>query len=293
MTLLQLYYFQKLAHVLKYTQTAQELHISQPSLSYAISELEKEMGVLLFRRVNRKIELTVYGRAFLPYVNQVLSLLEQGCDRLKQLSGSKQIVRLGYFHSVSASFVPNLVESFYKYDRDHNIQFRFVEGPSYDIFCQLQNGELDLAFCLHRADWAEAVPILQQSLYLAVPKGHILSKRSSAAADDFLKEPMIMLEQASSLRSQMDHICERHGIVPKVVFEVKECNAALQYVGLKFGVAVLPKVPATESERVVLIPIVDKENEFVRTIYLSWDKSKALSAAAESVRDFILKSCNK
>ena len=116
---------------------------------------------------------------------------------------------------------------------------------------------------------------------------------SSAAADDFLKEPMIMLEQASSLRSQMDHICERHGIVPKVVFEVKECNAALQYVGLKFGVAVLPKVPATESERVVLIPIVDKENEFVRTIYLSWDKSKALSAAAESVRDFILKSCNK
>ena len=61
MTLLQLQYFQVLARVLHYTRAAEELHISQPSLSYSISELEKELGVKLFEKENRKISLSDYG----------------------------------------------------------------------------------------------------------------------------------------------------------------------------------------------------------------------------------------
>jgi len=59
MTLLQLQYFKTLAKVPHYTQAAKELHIAQPSLSYSISELEKELGVKLFSKENRKIQLTV------------------------------------------------------------------------------------------------------------------------------------------------------------------------------------------------------------------------------------------
>ena len=61
MTLLQLQYFETLARVLHYTRAAEELHIAQPSLSYSIGELEKELGVKLFEKESRKIHLTEYG----------------------------------------------------------------------------------------------------------------------------------------------------------------------------------------------------------------------------------------
>ena len=80
MTLLQLHYFQTLSQTLHYTRAAELLHISQPSLSYAISELEKELGVKLFEKKKKQIDLTVYGQQFLPYVERALDLLKEGAD---------------------------------------------------------------------------------------------------------------------------------------------------------------------------------------------------------------------
>lgn len=80
MTLLQLQYFETLARVLHYTHAAEELHIAQPSLSYSINELEKELGVKLFEKQNRKICLTDYGERFLPYVQKSLMLMEEGTN---------------------------------------------------------------------------------------------------------------------------------------------------------------------------------------------------------------------
>lgn len=98
MTLLQLQYFQTLAHVLHYTQAAAELHIAQPSLSYSIKELEKELGVKLFEKDSRHIKLTIYGEQFLPYAERILSMLDEGVNVLHQMAGSaQQIIRLGYF----------------------------------------------------------------------------------------------------------------------------------------------------------------------------------------------------
>lgn len=88
MTLLQLQYFETLARVLHYTHAAEELHIAQPSLSYSINELEKELGVKLFEKQNRKICLTDYGERFLPYVQKSLMLMEEGTNTLKQMAGT-------------------------------------------------------------------------------------------------------------------------------------------------------------------------------------------------------------
>lgn len=290
MTILQLQYFQTLARVLHYTRAAEELHISQPSLSYSISELEKELGVKLFQKEGRKVEMTIYGQQFLYYAEKALALLQEGSALLKHLSAAfPQVVRLGYFHSISASFIPALVENFYAEKGADSVRFQFAEGPSYDIFEQVRTGELDLAFSLHRADWAESVSVMRQPLYLAVPSGHPLAERHSVTFEDFASEPQIMLEPSSSLRAQIGRVFSQRGTIPHIVFEVRECNAALQYVGLRFGVAVLPHVPAMESEKVAILPISDQDREFVRTIYLSWSRTRPLSPAAAEIRDFIVK----
>lgn len=284
----QLQYFKVLSRVLHYTRAAEELHIAQPSLSYAISELEKELGVKLFQKENRKISLTIYGEQFLPYVERALSLLEEGTEVLSQLAGLKpQLVHLGYFQSISASLIPAMMEAFYLSPDNQGIRIQFTEGPSYDVFSLLGAGKLDMTFGMHRADWAESVVIMRQPLYLVVPSGHRLAGLSSVSFDDFAREKQVMLDKPSGLRQQLDRLYSQRHVIPDVVFEVRECNTALQYVALRFGVSVLPQIPAMDSDKVCVIPISDQDKEFVRTVYFSWSRTRPLSPAARRVRDFI------
>ena len=118
MTLLQLQYFKTLARVLHYTHAAAELHIAQPSLSYSIKELEKELGVKLFEKDSRHVRLTGYGEQFLPYAEQALAMIDEGVGVLRQMAGSaQQIVRLGYFHSISASLIPSVMMGIYNQEK--------------------------------------------------------------------------------------------------------------------------------------------------------------------------------
>ena len=287
-TLLQLQYFKTLARVLHYTRAAAELHIAQPSLSYSIKELEKELGVKLFEKDSRHIRLTIYGEQFLPYAEQALAMLDEGVGVLRQMSNSaQQIVRLGYFHSISASLIPAAMMGIYGQEKNRSVRFQFTEAPSFDLFQMLKRGEIDLAFCLHQDEELESVTIMRQPLYLAVPEHHPLAKRESVCFEDFAREPIVMLDKPSSLRTQLDQVYAQHGLAPNVVFEVRECNAALQYVALRFGVSVLPQVPAMENEKVVVIPVSDSGASFVRTVYFSWMKRRPLSPAARRVRDYI------
>lgn len=289
MTLLQLRYFKTLSQTLHYTRAAEMLHISQPSLSYAINELEKELGVKLFLKERKQISLTAYGEQFLPFVEKSLSLLQEGTDLLRQMAtNAPQIVRLGYFHSVSASFIPALVEGFYREEETKNIRFQFTESPSYDVPKSIQNGTLDLGFSVHRVDWAESVEVARQPLYLAVPANHNLARRKYVSFKDFANEPLIMLEKGSNLRANLEQVYSRRGVIPNVVFEVRECNAALQYVGLEFGVSVLPQVPAMDTDKVEILPISDQDKEFVRTVYLLYHKTNPMPPAVRRVRDYIV-----
>lgn len=96
MNLNHLYYFKTLARVEHYTRVAQELSITQPSLSHAISCLEDELGTYLFEKQGRRVVLTKYGKIFLQYVTNSLDMLEVGIKRTKAMtSESSGIIDLG------------------------------------------------------------------------------------------------------------------------------------------------------------------------------------------------------
>ncbi len=291
MTLSQLQYFQTLAHVLHYTRAAEALHIAQPSLSYSIRELEKELGVKLFVKEDRRVSLTMYGEQFLPYVETALATLSDGTQAVRQLTdASYQLVKLGYFHSISATFIPQVVEALYGMEENKKLRFQFSEATSADTLNLLKSGNLDLAFCMHRDEWVESVPVMQQQLYLVVPRDHPLATRKTVSFADFADEPMAMLDQASSLHTTVDRIFLHYGNkqVPNAMFVVHECNAALQYVSLGFCVSILPKVPAMDNGKVVALSISDPDNEFSRTVYFSWMKNRPLSPAVKRVRNFVV-----
>lgn len=288
MTLLQLRYFETLARVLHYTRASQELNISQPSLSYAMNELEFELGVKLFSKDNRRISLTVYGERFLPYVRQALATVDEGVALVQQMSSAApQTVRMGYVQSLSSSLVPAIIQDIHEKNINENMSFQFTEDTSSAIFEMLKNNEIDMAFCMHRDAWAESVPVMRQPLYLAVSVNHPLAESSAVSLDDFIREPLVMLDKRNSLRSQFDQILEQRSIIPHIAFEVHSCNTALQYVALNFGVSVLPHVPAMDDERISVIPIFDEDREISRTVYLSWSKNCPLSLEAHRVISYI------
>lgn len=288
MTLLQLQYFVTLSRVLHYTRAAEELHISQPSLSYEISELEKSLGVKLFQRKSRSITLSAYGKAFLPYAEQSLALLEEGAERLNRLTAqTAKTVRLGYFHSIATSFVPALVDGFYSRSGMGDVRFQFTECSSHEVLTGIRTGEIEIGFSLHQADWADSTPVIRQPLYLAVPASHPLAERKAITFADFAHEPQVMLEADSNLRLFMDKLFAKKGILPNVAFEVRECNAALQYVSLGYGVSVLPPVPAMHSDKVRTLPISDDSDEFARAIYLTVHRTRPLSPTAQKLYDYI------
>ena len=289
MTLLQLQYFVALSETLHYTRASEKLHISQPSLSYAINELEKELGVKLFQKEKRAVFLTDYGQRFLPYVKSSLESLENGTHVVRRMAESApQIVRFGYFHSVSVPLVPSIVDGFIRDNPSELIQFQFSEMPSSEVMRCIHDGALDFGISADRADWAESVAILKQPLYLAVPSDHPLADRKSVSLDEFSKESHILIERGTNIRANIDQLFSRHNITPHIAFEVRECNSAIQYVSLGFGVSIMSWVPAMESNRVRVLPIAEHDKELVRTVYLTYHKTRTISPEAKKVCDYII-----
>ena len=289
MTLAQLQYFKTLAHVLHYTRAAEALHIAQPSLSYSINELEKELGVKLFTKEDRKILLTMYGEQFLPYVETALATLSDGTQALQQMAGSSyQIVRLGYFLSIASSLIPSMMDGLYRSEENQRLRFQFSEAGSPDLLNELKKGNLDLAFCMHQDDTIASVPVLEQPLYLVVPIDHPFAKREAVSLEDFAQEPIAMLDKTSSLRSRVDALYAESGLTPNTIFVVRECHAAMQYVALRLCVSILPQLPAMDAEKVKAIPIVWNGGTLSRTVFFSWEKNRTLPPAVRRVRNYIV-----
>ena len=96
MNLFYLRYFVTLAHVKHYTKAAEQLCITQPSLSHAIAQMEKELGVPLFEKNGRNTMLTPFGREFLSCAEHTLSTLDDGIASLQRSARGSGLIRLGF-----------------------------------------------------------------------------------------------------------------------------------------------------------------------------------------------------
>ena len=139
MNLSHLYYFRKLAEVQHYTHAAEQLFITQPTLSNAVSQLEKELGIALFEREGRNVRLTKQGKEFNEYVTQALNLIDKGVDIAHEHAGSLSAsFDLGVVYTIQADYLPSLMRAFQlKYGQNTRISInQGLSGPLIeDIQC--------------------------------------------------------------------------------------------------------------------------------------------------------------
>jgi DNA-binding transcriptional LysR family regulator len=291
MTLQQLKCLLVMSEVLHFTKAANQLYISQPSLSYAISELEKELGVPLFERRGNNTFMTKYCESFLPYVKQIFSTLHDGKTHLSEIfDASTGTVNLGYIYSVSFDFVPRMLENFYADQGNSRITFEFVQGLHSVLIEKLKAGSLDLLLSANPHEKAiTGIPLFKQELFVVVPESHRLASKKDVSLSNIKDEPLVTLNKTSDIRN---HIIRRFDVIgakPIIAGEVAECIGMSALVKANLGIAITPLSPTFEGGNLKILRFCEDERDAMcRDIHLLWLKDHRFEPSAKRFRDFII-----
>ena len=149
MNLYHLRYFSTLAHIEHYTKAADILAITQPSLSYAISTLEEELGVKLFEKNGRNVPLPKYGKVFLKDVEEVLNRLDSSVNSLKLAGKGEGCIDVAFLRTLGIDFLPKIMRGFLAENPAKKIDFNLYcdKVLTSDILNGLKEKKYDLGFC--------------------------------------------------------------------------------------------------------------------------------------------------
>lgn len=170
MNLSQLYYFRALTQTRSYQDAAKKLYISQPTLSIAISNLEKELGVTLVSRKRHGIELTEDGKEFSAAVNQALQILDENVDALKSRADERNSsLQLGIVFSAQDIVWSSIMRNFWMQSRNKP-KFNIKQGTTPELLQELKQGQVDvvIAGTMGPDSTLEKVPCWSQSVCAAV-----------------------------------------------------------------------------------------------------------------------------
>lgn len=289
MNLNHLSYFRVLAKLEHYTQAANELSITQPSLSHAISSLERELGTYLFEKQGRNVKLTKYGRIYFEYVDKALGELEKGEKKLRELTNIETgFVEIGYVYTLGSSFVPKLIKNFTDIEENKNIKFSFGQGTTKLLLQGLKEEKYDLALCsyVEGEPDIEFEPILSQELVVIVAKNHPLAKQESVDLSKLEEYPFVFYSERSGIRPLIDKLFKQVDVTPKIICEVEEDNAVAGLVDIDYGIAVIPNISSLKHYDVKVLPIINPPHE--RYIYMATLKNKYLTPSVKLFKNYTM-----
>lgn len=288
MNLDHLRYFVKLSELRHYTRAAEQLCISQPSLSHAISQLESELGVPLFEKSGRNTVLTRYGEEFLECAQRSLGILDAGMESLQRSAKGEGVVRLGFLRTLGVDFIPKLTSDFIAADPNSGVEFSFHSDLSSGLIDGLLQHKFDLVFCSEpeKSLGLTATPVTSQKLVMIVPNGHPLADRESIGLAETLDYPAVWFAKGSGLRKVVDGMYEQVGEKPISVVETEEDEVIAGLVAAGFGIAVVPDMDMLHKLDISVLEITSPP--YHRDFFMAWDDSVFMSPAAQRFRSFVL-----
>lgn len=288
MNLSQLRYFVKLAHEKHYTKAAEQLCITQPSLSHAISTLEKELGVQLFEKKSRNTELTCCGRQFLTVAENTLNVLDNGIQMLSRVAKGEGLIRVGFLRTLGIEYIPDIISHYRAAHLSDNVEFTFEVDLSPQLLQDLLAHKLDVVFASKpAADTAfHCIAIEKQDLVLIVPKNHPLAGRSTIDLKDTADYPYIVFNKKSGLRLIVDTMLEKAGVTPRIAYEISEDEVIGGMVAKNFGIAVVPFMNLLLQLDVKILPISHPQYE--RKFYMITNKQIYLPPVVQHFCDFVI-----
>jgi DNA-binding transcriptional LysR family regulator len=283
----QLRYFMALAERLHFGRAAEALHISQPPLSRAIRSLEARLGVTLFARTRRRVELTAEGRRLVEDTRRLLSQLEHSVQALRAMaSGEEGRLRIGFVSLADYGVLPGLLKA-YKAARPR-VPLALREMLSPDQAVALAAGELDFGLLLPPvagADGLDHIVVQRERFVTALPVRHRLARgRGRLPVSQLAGEPLVMVPRdiAPGLYDIVAGLAAHAGISLNVAQEAIQMQTVVSLVSSGLGAAIVPASVANLGRRgVAYREIADPHPRL--DVWLAWRRGTMSAVQREFV----------
>ena len=294
--------FVVLAETKNFWEASERLFMNQSTLSKHIKALENYLGVPLFTRTTRRVELTDYGLAYLPYAKTISDTEYEGLTAIKRLQNiANGLLTLGTFPSMPQYQVTSLISQFQ--NQYPNVTVRVTEDDPINLKRYLENKTCELVFTREtKADFEnnflkneqiKRIPYLKDRLVALIPKSHPLSKEPELTLQELKNENFCLIKEGSLMYEIGIDACRRAGFIPNVIFTSHRIDSILDMVSTQNCVALLmdkhltvPTNGLTNIHKEVLwtyVPIIPEINSQISICY---NGTVSLSKTAQLFVDF-------
>lgn len=256
--LTQLAAFQKVAALRSFSAAADDLHLAQPSVSARILSLERELGVTLFERGGRNVQLTDAGRALLPYADAILANLTEGLDvvgGIRTAAGGRLTVASAHNYSV-----PRIISRFHV--AYPGVELVVRTGSSQQVVEMVAGDEAHCALARSPITnphiWA--TPLYEDDVTLVAHPAHPLSRQGEITLDQLAEVGLILYTRDTGLRNLLDSRFATLGVTPRIIMELDNVETSKQVVLQGAGLSMLPRetvVGDLESGRLAALTVRD------------------------------------
>ena len=280
--------FVAVAKLSSFRAASEELHLSQPALSRRIEKLEDALGVRLFHRTTRKVDLTAVGREFNRRANDLLDGLEQSLLGIRDVSDRVTgEVTIACIPSAIRFFLPRILREYH--ERYPGIVVRVVDQGAADVLSTITRSEADfgLNYIGTQDPQIDFHPVKQESFVLACLKGHPLANKRTVRWSELAPYDYMSVTKASGNRFLLDSALSQQAVRPRWFCEAQHVSTLVNLVEAGLGVAAVPELamPSGEHPSLVSVPLVDPT--VTRTVGLIHRIGRRLPPAAQQLYDQI------
>ena len=289
MNLHHLRYFLAVSRTGGFTQAARELHVTQPTVSSGIAELERSLGVRLFNRGSRHVSLTMEGRMLVGYAMQVEDLLDEVEEKINRREvGPGEGFQFGATDAAVIYLLPEILKA---YMRDYpEVELATQVAPSRYLVEDLlfNRSEFALISLPFVHPKIETISICREEMPLVVGNDHPFTTRQVVELEEVAEESLILFHADSVSRKIVDERFAEVGVSPRVVMEMRSPEAMRKLVEAGVGISFLPQPTVQESLATGGLCIVPVEGvKFGREIGVAWRRGRYFGPAIRHLLDAI------
>lgn len=273
-------------------RAAARLHLTQPAISRRVRALEAELGVSLFDRVGRRVQLTTEGEDLLRRTRGLLIEADSLVERAAALrKGESGILRVGATPMVIEN---TLVPFMSPYRRRHpGVEIQLVEDGGVRLPSRLANGDIQLALTV-----ASDQRFRRRRLYptyglAVVSRKHRLSRQRTIDVAELADEPLLMLHRTFASRDWMDTACNAARIRPRILLESGAPHSIIALAGAGHGIAVIPSTVAIPRANVRGVPLIHGGVALGRWLAVAWNAHRFLAPFAERFIEELAAYCER
>jgi DNA-binding transcriptional LysR family regulator len=276
--------FLAVAQNASFRKAAQQRNRSLPAVSMQIKQLEKQLGLALFQRTTRKVELTREGEQLMISVRRGLAELETGLTQIQQVADVQQgHLSFACVPTISGTRLPLILARFAaKYP---GIIVHVRELMNQDLLEAVRRREVDFAIgtVIERMSEFDCAPIFVDEYCALLPKGYNDAGRASISLRELSKMPLLRLSSSTAFRDHVDTALRANGLVVESNYEFTQVTTLVAMAETGLGVALLPTIAIPQNTKLKVVRVTGPV--LSRTIAIVTIRGHSLSPAAQRLVD--------